>query len=608
MNNNNRKKTSPADPVTVSVINHALAAYAGEMTINLARTAHSTVVYEVQDFCTGILDAQARIVAQTPGGLPLFVGDLDAPVQDGLAMFGADGFEPGDVIITNHTGTCGQHLNNMVVYTPAFHAGKLIGFPVTRVHWTDVGGRLAGGFLTDAVSSFEEGIQIRTVKLYRAGVPDEGMFRILRHNIRQPEATFGDLDAQIAACRLGEKRLAELYDRYGAGTVTAAIAAGWDQTERIVRERIRAFPSGTYKAEAVLDDDGVDIGKPIAIRVAVTVRDDTMEIDFSRMNPQVRGPINSGIAAGRSAARLALKYLVAAELNANHGCFRPLDVVLPPGTLISALEPAAMSWWQTPILTVIDTILLAMAKARPDAIPAAHYSDISAMLLTGFDSARGKPYTSIEPVAGGWGARPGGDGQSATYTIGHGDTFNIPVEVLETRFPLRVEKYSLRRDSGGAGRYRGGLGVERVYRILDNGVFNGLSERSVCPPWGLAGGGAGLCGAIEVRRATGGRPHAYRKVTGLKLNRDDLFIFHTGGGGGYGSPLRREPERVARDVRMGYVSRRKAQELYGVVLTARGFAVNPVATVELRKRMAKVSRPGGRGAPAKRVQTKASIT
>ena len=608
MDKSNRKQTPPADPVTVSVINHALAAYAGEMTINLARTAHSTVVYEVQDFCTGILDAQGRIVAQTPGGLPLFVGDLDAPVQDGLALFGAAGFEPGDVIITNHTGTCGQHLNNMVVYTPAFHAGKLIGFPVTRVHWTDVGGRLAGGFLTDAVSSFEEGIQIRTVKLYRAGVPDEGLFRILRHNIRQPEATFGDLDAQIAACRLGEKRLAELYDRYGADSVTAAIAAGWDQTERIVRERIRAFPSGTYKAEAVLDDDGVDIGKPIAIRVAVTVRDDTMEIDFSRMNPQVRGPINSGIAAGRSAARLALKYLVAAELNANHGCFRPLEVVLPPGTLISALEPAAMSWWQTPILTVIDTILLAMSRARPEAIPAAHYSDISAMLLTGFDSARGKPYTSIEPVAGGWGARPNGDGPCATYTIGHGDTFNIPVEVLETRFPLRVEKYGLRRDSGGAGRYRGGLGVERVYRILDNGVFNGLSERSVCPPWGLAGGGAGLCGAIEVRRAGGGRPHAYRKVTGLKLERGDLFIFHTGGGGGYGNPLRREPERVANDVRMGYVSPRKARELYGVALSARGFAVNVAATRELRKRMGRSGVTGRGVAPAKRARTKPSTS
>ena len=603
-----QRKNTPAagaiDPVTVGVINHALAAFAGEMTINLARTAHSTVVYEVQDFCTGILDGQARIVAQTPGGLPLFVGDLDAPVSDGLAIFGADGFEPGDVIITNHTGTCGQHLNNMVVYTPAFHAGKLIGFPVTRVHWTDVGGRLAGGFLTDAVSSFEEGIQVRTVKLVRAGVPDEGIYRILRHNIRQPEATFGDLDAQIAACRLGEKRLAELYDRYGPAVVTGAISAGWDQTERIVRARIRSFPSGTYRAQAVLDDDGVDIGKTIAIRVAVTVRDDTMEIDFSRMNPQVRGPINSGIAAGRSAARLALKYLVAPELMANHGCFRPLDVVLPPGTLISALEPAAMSWWQTPILTVIDTILLAMAKARPASIPAAHYSDISAMLLTGFDSARNRPYTSIEPVAGGWGARPGGDGPSATYTIGHGDTFNIPVEVLETRFPLRVEKYALRRDSGGAGRYRGGLGLERVYRILDNGVFNGLSERSVCPPWGLAGGGAGMSGTIEVRRAGGRGSQSFRKVTGLKLNRDDLFIFHTGGGGGYGSALRREVGRVADDVRMGFVSLRKARELYGVVLSARTGRVEAEATEMLRRQMraeiAPVKRIVRKPAPATR--------
>jgi N-methylhydantoinase B len=260
-------------------------------------------------------------------------------------------------------------------------------------------------------------------------------------------------------------------------------------------------------------------------------------------------------------------------------------VVLPSGTLISALEPAAMSWWQTPILTVIDTILLAMAQARPQGIPAAHYCDISAMLLTGYDSARGRAYTSIEPVAGGWGARPTGDGPSATYTIGHGDTFNVPVEVLETRFPLRVEKYGLRRDSGGAGRYRGGLGLERVYRILDNGVFNGLSERSKCPPWGLEGGGAGATGSIEVRRAGERRTRAYQKITGLKLNRDDLFIFHTGGGGGYGDPLQREPERVAADVRLGYVSSRMARELYGVVLAAGNHEIDAAATRELRARL-----------------------
>ncbi len=183
------------DPVTVEVVTNALIAFADEMTINLARTAFNTIVYEVRDFCVAILDAEARLIAQAPGGLPLFVGDLDAPVRDGLALYGKDGFAPGDVIITNHTGTCGQHLNNVVVYTPTFHRGELVAFPAVRAHWVDVGGRLPGGFLTDAVTSFEEGIQVRTVKLYRGGEPNEDLFRILRHNIRQPENTFGDLRA-----------------------------------------------------------------------------------------------------------------------------------------------------------------------------------------------------------------------------------------------------------------------------------------------------------------------------------------------------------------------------------------------------------------------------
>jgi N-methylhydantoinase B len=329
--------TMEVDPVTAEVVSNALIAYAEEMTINLARTAHSTIVYEVQDFCTGILDPETRLIAQAPGGLPLFVGDLDAAVADGIAQFGKDGFEPGDVIITNHTGTCGQHLNNLVVYTPAFYDGRLIGFPVTRAHWTDVGGRLAGGFLTDAVSSFEEGIQIRSVKLVKAGVPDEGLYRILRHNIRDPEGRFGDLRAQIAACRLGERRLQDLFAKYGAETVRACIERIWTQTERLMRSEIAKFPDGVYEAESFLDDDGVDLGKPVRISARVTVCGDSVTVDFSNMNPQVRGPINCGFAAGRSAARLALKYVVGPHLPVNDGCFRPLDVILPLGTVISAL-------------------------------------------------------------------------------------------------------------------------------------------------------------------------------------------------------------------------------------------------------------------------------
>jgi N-methylhydantoinase B len=571
-----------ATPITAEVVGNALIAFAEEMTINLARTAHSTIVYEVQDFCTGLVDPHARLIAQPPGGLPLFVGDLDAAVADGLAAFAKEGFAPGDVIITNHTGTCGHHLNNMVVYTPAFHDGKLIGFPVTRAHWTDVGGRLAGGFLTDAVSSFEEGLQIRSVKLYRAGIPDEGMFRILRHNIRDPEGSFGDLRAQIAACRLGERRLQDLFTKYGADTVQACIALNWDQSERIVREEIAKFPDGVYEAESFLDDDGVDRGKPVPIRVRITVHGDGIAMDFSKMSPQVRGPINCGPAAGRSAARLALKYLVAPHLGVNEGFFRPLAVILPPGTLISAREPAAMSWRQTPILTVIDTVLLAMSQAAPERIPAAHYGNISSMLLTGRDPANGRQFTSIEPIAGGWGARPHGDGPSAIYTIGHGDTFNVPIEVLETRFPVIVERYRMRIDSGGAGRYRGGLGLERVYRIIDNGVFNGLSDRSYCPPWGLDGGKPGASGSISIRRKGRRAPEYFRKVTGLRLGAGDLLTFCTGGGGGYGDPLTREPERVAEDVKTGYVSAAQARDVYGVVFRRGTTNIDAARTDKLR--------------------------
>jgi len=585
------------DPITVEVVNNALAAIAEEMTINLARTAHSTIVYEVQDFCTGLLDDEGRLVAQAPGGLPLFVGDLDAAIGDGIAIFGRDGFAPGDVIVTNHTGTCGQHLNNMVVYTPAFHEGRLIGFPATRAHWTDVGGRLAGGFLTDAVSSFEEGIQIRSVKLYKRGEPDQELMRVLSHNIRHPEASFGDLRAQVAACRMAERRLQELCVRYGADALRAAIAIGWDQTERMVRAAVREYPDGVYRAESFLDDDGVDIGKPVPIRVKVVIEGDSITIDFSDMSPQVRGPINSGIAAGRSAARLALKYLVAPNVMANDGCFRPLRVVLPPGKLISAQEPAAMSWWQTPILTVIDTILLAMSKAAPIRIPAGHYSDISAMLLTGWDPAARRHYTNIEPVAGGWGARPHGDGPSATYTIGHGDTFNIPIEVLETRYPMLIERYALRCDSGGPGRWRGGLGLERVYRMLEDGVFNGLSERSECRPWGLQGGLPAKSGAIGVRRRGRSGFEYFKKVTGLKLKKGDVISFSTGGGGGYGDPYLREPASVAEDVRKGYVSPEQAREAYGVALERRTKAVNDAETRGIRARR---SRPPSRRANARK--------
>jgi N-methylhydantoinase B len=572
------------DPFTVEVIANALNAIAEEITINLARTAHNTIVYEVQDFCTGLLSADARLIAQAPGGLPLFVGDLDAAVRDGLAMHGVVGIAAGDVLLTNHTGTCGQHLNNVVVYTPIFYQQRLFGFAATRAHWADVGSRIPGGFLTDAVSSFEEGIQLRSIRLYRAGKPDSDLMRVLQHNIRNVDASMGDLHAQIGACRMAEKRLTDLLDTYTPEVVIAAIGEIWDQSERRVRQRIAQWPDGTYRAKTFLDNDGIELDKPVAVAATVIVKGDRLTIDLSDMSPQVRGPINAGRAAGVSAARLALKYLAASDLNTNEGCFRPLDVVLPEGTLISAAEPAAMSWWQTPMLTLIDTIFQALAPAFPQAIPAGHYSDISTILLTGKDPRTNRDFVNIEPVAGGWGARAYGDGPSGTYTLGHGDTYNIPIEVLEARYPLRVKSYGYRTDSGGVGEFRGGLGLRRVYEVMGEARFNGLSERSVCPPWGLSGGKPAYSGAIHVTHQ--GNRTAYSKVTGLVLQPGDELSFETGGGGGHGNPLSRAPEAVRADVLGGKVSSKAARELYGVVLCDEPeLSVDAAATVALRARV-----------------------
>ncbi len=327
----------------------------------------------------------------------------------------------------------------------------------------------------------------------------------------------------------------------------------------------------------------MDLGKPVPVKVKVTARGSDLIVDFSEMSPQVRGPINAGPPVGVSAARLALKYLAAPQVLINEGCFRPLSVILPKGTLISAEEPAAMSWWQTPILTVIDTILKAVGQAAPSRIPAAHYADIAALLLFGTDPTTGRSYTDIEPLAGGWGARPNGDGVSATYSVGHGDTYNIPIEVLETRFPIRIECYRLRTDSGGPGRYRGGLGVERTYLVPHGGRLNALSERSECPPWGLEGGMPGASGTIAVRQSRRSKAARYQKVTGLPLRPGARFTFYSGGGGGYGSPLDRDPGRVAEDVQMGYVSVSAARKHYGVVLRPASFEVNEAATKRLRE-------------------------
>ncbi|MSP36823.1 MAG: hydantoinase B/oxoprolinase family protein [Limnohabitans sp.] len=582
--------TSPkvlVDPVTLEIIRNLFIAILDEGEINLSRTAFSPIIYEVKDYAIGLLDREGRTIAQSRGGVPTFMADLGEPVRDGLEIYGPDGFQPGDVLLINYSAVCGQHLNNMILYVPIHWEGKLIGFAATRAHWTDIGGRVSGSFSTDTTEIFQEGLQIRSVKVYKAGQADEEILRIIRHNIRFPELSLGDMAAQVAACQLTARRFTEMVAKHGWATIEACIHRIWDQSEALALSKIAAMPKGRFVAESFLDDDGINPDNTLPIKVAVTISDDSIEIDFTGTAPQTKGPMNSGRSGGLAAAKVAFKSAIVPNLPPNEGAFRPLKVVLPEGTMISAVDNAAMAHWNLALKTVIDTIYWALSQALPDQIPAAHHAAQGLYTFFGKDKHTGIRYSTLDTTLGGWGARPDGDGFSPLKTVTHGDTRNIPVEVEETFYPLHVESYSWRSDTGGAGHYRGGLGLKKVYKVLQDCQFVSAFERTKCPPWGLFGGAPGKTADAKVRQPHSDEVKSYRKVTGLQLQEGAVLELLSAGGGGRGNPFDRPIDRVLDDVRLGYVSIVGAGTDYGVAIDPKTMAVNTDQTLALRNAMRK---------------------
>ncbi|MEK7783716.1 MAG: hydantoinase B/oxoprolinase family protein, partial [Candidatus Binatota bacterium] len=292
------------DPATLEIVRGAFIACSNEMGAVLSKTAYNPMVFEVQDFCIGIIDPKGQLIAQNSGGLPIFLADMGVAVMDGIEKFGISGFEPGDAIVMNAPYVCGQHLNNVVVYTPCFVNGELVAFPAVRAHWLDVGGRRVGFGSVETTEIYEEGLQLRSIKIYRRGELDRDIWQVIADNVRFPESCLGDLRAQLAACRLGERRLVELYRRYGDETIRACIAEMWSQSERLARLAVAAIPDGEYRAESFMDNDGQELNKPVPIRVAVRVRGEEMTVDFSDVADQVKGPINCGPSGGIAAARV----------------------------------------------------------------------------------------------------------------------------------------------------------------------------------------------------------------------------------------------------------------------------------------------------------------
>jgi len=556
--------TNEAHPITVEVVRNAIVAYADEMANALSKAAYNMMIYEVRDYCCGLIDTQARMISQNRGGLPIFLADLGVAVADGIERYGIDGFAPGDVVVMNQGAVCGQHLNNVVVYSPCFHGSELVGFAANRAHWVDIGGMHQGFGSSNTTDIYAEGLQIRSLKIFEAGKRNETLWQIIRDNVRYPDASLGDLRAQIASCQLGARRYAELVARYGRATVEACIAKVWDQAELAARRVVDEIPDGTYEAESFLDNDGRNLGKPLRVKVKVLVRGSTMTVDFSDMNPQVSSPLNSGRSGGIAAARVAFKAITSPDLDVNEGCFRPLEVVLPEGTMLSAKPPAALGRWSIALPTVIDTILKALSPAVPHLVPAAHKGDMGGCSFFGF-RPDGTRFLLMNIFGGGWGGRPNEDGESASVSVCQGDVRNTPVELQEIKYPVLIDRHAFRIDSGGAGRTRGGFGLEVAYRLLQSCRANINCERTIDPPWGLHGGGPAATNDAIIRRADGTEQHVL-KGTEVEINAGDVVTFLTAGGGGFGHPHERPREAVARDIAEGVVSKAAAMKDYGVDL------------------------------------------
>lgn len=552
------------DPITTEIIRSLLNAAAEEMNVTLIRSAYTPVIYEMKDCAVALLDAEHRVFGQS-SGLPIFLGNLEEVVDVTENFYGQQCWSPGDIWILNDPYLVGTHLHDMSVYGPVFVDDKLVGFATCRAHWLDVGAKDAGS-PTDSTDVFQEGLRLGPTKVIDGGIERSDMVDVLTRNGRFSYPAHGDLYAQIACVRNGQARLEDIVRRFGEDVVTAARDAIFAQTERIEREAVAALPDGVFTAEGCIDNDGVN-SDPVWVRVKVIIDGDSMRIDLTGTDDMAGGPVNCGAPQAVSAARVAYKLLISPELAVDGGAFRPLTVDVRPGSLLAAKEPAPCEWYFTPLGLLIDLVVKALAEIVPDRAAGAHYGDSMVIGIEGVDPRNGEGFLLYEPTVGGWGAWDGSDGQDALINNVNGALKDVPIEVEETKYAVYVHQYSIRQDSGGPGKWRGGTGVERIYELeADTAKLTLWFERAETPAWGLFGGESGLPPEIIINEGT---PEEQRmlKVSGYPLKRGDIVITRTGGGGGFGNPSERATAAVQSDVLDGYVSKAQAELVYGYQAT-----------------------------------------
>ncbi|MDR3475074.1 MAG: hydantoinase B/oxoprolinase family protein [Devosia sp.] len=556
--------TTTADPITTEVIRNFVISCAQDMNAALWRSAFSSIIYEGRDSAVALLDANGNMLGQSTG-VPLFVGAIDVCVRLVMQAYGDD-IHPGDIFILNDSYLQGTHLHDVTAVGPMFHDGELVGFGAARAHWQDIGA-IDPGTTMGSTSIYHEGIRLGPTRIVAGGKPIREWYDLLTRNTRMKETAIGDLNAQITAIRTGERRLAQVLDRIGAATYRAACANIFEQARRLDRAAIAALQDGSYSREGTLDNDGVG-DEPVKVALTLTIAGERMIIDLAGSSGPVAGSINCGAVQTASLLRLAYKTMISPERAITGGSFSTMEVRIPDKCLFNAREPSACEWYFTGLGLLADLMISCLSEAMPEKATAAHYGDSMVAAFFNMDPDRGQ-WIAVEPTAGGWGGRVGADGESALINLVNGGFRNIPAEVYETKFPVRVEEFALRPDSGGPGRWRGGTGVIRSYRLMQDCFAALWFERARTPAWGLNGGKDGQGPYNEIVLPDGTRETPL-KMRARQFPKGTLVITRTGGGGGYGDPLTRPFSEVAFDVACGIVSPEAAAKDYGVVFAADG--------------------------------------
>jgi N-methylhydantoinase B len=566
------------DPVRLELVRNAIGSTADEMVLTVVRIAYSSIMKDTMDLSSALCDRQGRLIAQGLS-LPLHLGSIPDAMDAVLAELGDD-LGPEDVAVLNDPYHGGMHLPDIFMIRPVFVGDRRLGYAVVVAHHNDVGGRVPGSSAADSTEIFQEGLRIPVVKLYDRGAPNETLLKLLALNVRSPHVLLGDLQAQLAGCRIGERGLRAVAERYGLRELERALEELLDYSERGARRTIAAIPDGTYRALDHLDDDGVDLGRPVPIAVAVEVRGDALTVDFAGTSPQVRGAINSTLSFAKSAVYFALRAIMDADVPNNAGFFRPIRVVAPERSLVNPAPPGACAARGVTGFRVMDALFRALAQAVPERVRAAGEGGTTSYSFGGYDRD-GRFVHFREAVMGNWGGGFGRDGLDGVANPA-ANISNAPVEVVENHAPIRVERYELVPDSGGAGRWRGGLAVLRQLRFLGEAATLQLrSDRRVHPPFGLLGGRPGAPSDTRL-----GEDGAWRlaptKFT-LPIRHGEVLRHVTAGAGGYGDPLERDPARVLADVVNGKVTAEAAEREYGVRLGGPPWRLDAAGTEALRR-------------------------